>query len=311
MKTILITGVAGFIGSNLAKRLLDEGYKVIGIDNLSSGLIEQIPDGVKFFKGDIREMYFYPIVKGVDCIFHLAAKNCISDCQSNPRETFDINVNGAVNLMEAARIHKVTKVIYAESSAIYEGSDIYPTPESEIKPESFYALSKVGTKLVMDGYAKNHGIITTALRYFCVYGPHQDYRRSIPPLFSSFIIKLLNGETPIIYGDGSKKRDFVYVDDINDFHVKCIEDNRTDNETFNLGCGQNYSVNEIYKIITDKLNIKDITPKYKENLPGETFQNLADITKAKKLGWYPRTSIEDGLQNTIQYILTQLNLNKI
>lgn len=301
MKNIFITGVAGFIGSNLAKRLLQEGYNVAGVDNLSSGVREQVPDGVRFLKGDIRETYFFPLVRGVDCIFHLAAKNCISDCQTNPKETFDINVMGTQNVLEAARIHKVKKFVYAETSALYEGSDVYPTPEWDINPRSFYALSKASAKLLADGYARHHNMNITALRYFCVYGPNQDYRRTIPPLFSALIIKLLKGEQPTIYGDGSKRRDFIYVDDVNDFHIKCIEDSRTDGKTFNLGSGSNYSVDDIYTIVSRLLN-SNIHPKYEDDLPSEAFQNLADISEAKKLGWYPKTTLEEGLEQSIEFI---------
>lgn len=142
MPTILITGVAGFIGSNLAERLLNDlrlrarNLRVIGIDNLSYGVKEQIPEGVEFYQLDIRSKEIYPLFEGVDYVFHLAAKNCISDCQADPVETADINVVGTVNVFEAARRAKVKKVIYAESSAMYEGITIFPTPETEVKPKS-------------------------------------------------------------------------------------------------------------------------------------------------------------------------------
>src|SRR3972149_1830393 len=269
MITVLITGVAGFIGSNLAERLLQEGgYKVIGIDNLSYGIKEQIPDGVDFHQLDIRDSSIIPLFQHSDFVFHFAAKNCISDCQLDPVETADINVTGTVNVFEAARRGKVKKVIYAESSALYEGSEILPTPENDIHPQSFYAISKLSSMYFAQAYSRfydtrslnlpgsnshisqvsdspslpftksrSQGLKFTALRYFCVYGPRQDYRRTIPPVFSSFIIKLLKGEQPIIYGNGEKRRDFIHVDDINDFHIKCMTDDRTTGNVFNLGTG--------------------------------------------------------------------------
>ena len=127
---ILITGVAGFIGSNLADRLLREGYEVKGIDNLAYGVREQVPAGVEFHKIDIRSKEIYPLFDKVDCVFHLAAKNSISDCQNDPLETSDINVTGTVNVFEATRRAHVRKIVYAESSALYEGSDVFPTPET-------------------------------------------------------------------------------------------------------------------------------------------------------------------------------------
>jgi nucleoside-diphosphate-sugar epimerase len=301
MMKVLITGVAGFIGSNLADRLLSEGYRVLGIDNLSYGVREQIPDGVEFYQLDVRSREIYSIFPNVDYVFHLAAKNCIADCQADPFETADINVTGSVNLFEAARRAKVKKVIYAESSALYEGSNIFPTPETEVKAESFYAISKLSSKHFADAYCRFFGIATTALRYFCVYGPRQDYRRTIPPVFSAFIIRLLRKETPVIFGDGFKRRDFIHIDDINDFHLLCMKDERTTGRVFNLGSGLNYSINEIYEMIADHLG-SDIKPIYRPDLPGEALVNMADISEAMKLGWSPRVSLVDGIKTSIDFI---------
>lgn len=298
---ILITGVAGFIGSNLADRLLREGYEVRGIDNLSYGVREQIPDGVDFRQLDIRSTDIYAEFEDMTHVFHFAAKNCISDCQADPVETADINVTGTTNVFEAARRAGVEKVVYAESSALYEGSDVFPTPENEARPESFYALSKYASMLFADGYERYYGLKTTALRYFNVYGPRQDYRRSIPPVFSAFILALLRGERPVIYGTGEKRRDFVYVDDINDFHLQCIADDRTTGQVYNLGSGSNYSVNEIYATIAELLDT-DVTPEYRDNLPGEAEITLADISAARSLGWEAKTTLKQGLQASIDYI---------
>ncbi len=309
---ILITGVAGFIGSNLAERLLNESRKskvesrIIGIDNLSYGVKEQIPNGVEFHQLDIRSKEIYPLFEGVDYVFHLAAKNCISDCQADPVETADINVTGTVNVFEASRRAGVKKIIYAESSALYEGSKVFPTPESELKPESFYAISKQTSMFFAKAYERFYGLRFTALRYFCVYGPRQDYRRTIPPVMSAFIIKLLKGEPPIIYGTGEKRRDFVYVDDVNNFHLLCMEDPRTDGRVFNLGSGKNYSVKEIYELISDLLDIK-IPPIHKPDLPGEAQETLADIKEAQNIGWQPKTDIISGLKEMIKYIRKEIS----
>jgi UDP-glucose 4-epimerase len=307
---ILITGVAGFIGSNLASRLLQEGCEVIGVDNLAYGLRENVPNGVEFHRLDIRDKDIHPCFERVDAVFHLAAKNCLADCQADPVETAEINVSGTVNVFEAARKAKVRKLVYAESSALYEGSSIYPTPESELKPESFYAVSKLASMHFAKAYEEFYGLKFTALRYFCVYGPVQDYRRTIPPVMSAFIIKLLKGEHPLIYGTGEKRRDFVYVDDVNDFHLICIRDDRTNGKVFNVGSGVNYSVNEILHKISGMLGIW-IEPIYKGDLPGEAEVTLADMTQARELGWEPKTLLESGLERAIEYIRQEMKAGRV
>lgn len=310
-KRILITGVAGFIGSNLADRLIQEGnYSIIGIDNLSYGVIEQVPNEVEFHKLDIRDRSIYPLFENIDFVFHLAAKNSLIDCQNDPVEAADINVVGTVNVFEASRKTGIEKVIYAESSALYEGCKNLPSSEENVKPESFYSISKYSTMYLASAYARYYKVKSTALRYFCVYGPRQDYRRTIPPVFSSFIIKLLKRERPIIYGSGDKKRDFVHVDDVNNFHILCMNDDRTTGNVYNLGSGINYSVLDIYQIISKKLE-RSIKPLFKPDLPGEAFANLADISKAKELEWEPKIELIDGLTTAIQYIKDEMKKGEI
>jgi len=298
---ILITGVAGFIGSNLADLLIKNNFDVVGIDNLSYGVSEQIPKGVVFHQEDIRDKKIHNLFSEVEYVFHLAAKNSIIDCENDPIETSDINVNGTINVFNAALKKNVKKVIYAESSAVYEGSKNLPSKESDVSPNSVYAKSKMATNRIANEYSKSKGLVTTGLRYFNVYGPKQDYRRTIPPVFSAFIINLLKGKQPTIFGDGSKKRDFIYVDDVNDFHLMCIENSDTNNEVFNIGSGKNYSIKYIYKEIK-KILQSDINPIFGKNLDFEAYENLANIDKAKKLGWNPKTDLENGLKKSIDYI---------
>jgi nucleoside-diphosphate-sugar epimerase len=301
---IAITGVAGFIGSNLAERLLSEGYEVAGIDNLAYGLREQIPAEVEFFELDIRDRRLSELLRPGDVVFHLAAKNCISDCQDDPVETAAINVTGTVNVFEASRRAGTAKVVYAESSALYEGSDVLPTPEREARPQSFYAVSKLAGMAFAEAFRRYHGMRTTALRYFCVYGPRQDYRRAIPPVMSAFIIRLMRGEQPVIYGTGEKRRDFIHVNDVNDFHLRCISDNRTDGRVFNLGGGVSYSVKEIYQQVAKLLDSSAI-PAYRPDLQGEAEETLADISAARELGWQPKITLEQGLASFVDYYRTR------
>jgi UDP-glucose 4-epimerase len=150
----------------------------------------------------------------------------------------------------------------------------------------------------------------TALRYFCVYGPRQDYRRTIPPLFSAFIIKLLRGKQPTIFGTGEKRRDFIHVDDVNSFHLQCLNDPRTIGGVYNLGSGVNYSVNEIFRFVTDLLQSK-IEPLYESDLPGEAFANLADISAAKQLGWSPKIDLVRGLQTSIDFLRAEMSKGNV
>ena len=305
MANILITGIAGFIGSNLADDLLSLGHEVTGLDDLSQGVRWNIPAGSRFVHADIASPGIHQHFENVDVVIHLAAKNCISDCQKDPVATARQNVLGTVNVFEACRKTKVGKVIYTESSALYEGSSRFPTPETEFAPKSFYAMSKAADRLFADAFREYYDMRITALRYFCVYGPRQDYRRTVPPLMSAFALKLLRGEAPVIYGDGSKRRDFVYIDDANRFTMQCAFDSQTDGKVYNVGSGCNYSVKEIYEAIEAQLQT-GIGPEFHPDLPGEAQTTLADISAARSVGWHPETDISTGLSHLIAYIKRQL-----
>jgi UDP-glucose 4-epimerase len=300
-KKVLVTGCAGFIGSNLCKRLCNEGYKVIGIDNLSYGTLENIDERVNFHKKDIRDTTIYPLFEGVDTVFHLAAKNCLIDCLNNPLETSEINVYGTVNVLEGARKARVRKFIYADTSAEYEGVPDFPSKVDRVCPVGIYAVSKRGASLFCESYRNLLGMHGVTVRYFNVYGPAQDWRRVVPPVMSAFIIKLLKGERPVIYGTGEKRRDFIYVDDINLFHLMAMNDERLDGGTFNVGSGVNYSINEIFQAVEDILQT-GLIPIYKEELPGEAQITLADISRERELGWEPRVDLPEGLRRSIEYI---------
>lgn len=300
-RRIVVTGAAGFIGSNLALRLLAEGYDVVGIDDLSQGVVEQVPDAVDFHRADVRSSAIQPLLEGAAAVFHFAAKNCIPDCQNEPVEAASINIVGTVNVFEAARRARVRRVIYAESSALYERLATVPTPEDRVAPGSMYAITKLACAEFATAFARFHAMNMTALRYFCVYGPRQDYRRTIPPVMSAFILRLLRGERPVIYGTGEKRRDFVYIDDVNDFHMRCLTDPRTHGGTFNLGSGTDHSINEVLAELQALLDT-DLAPHHEPDLPGEAERTCADITRARALGWSPRVSLRDGLERSIHYI---------
>lgn len=298
---VLVTGVAGFIGSHLATRLLDEGEEVIGIDNLSAGAPENVDPRVVLHREDIRSRGIYPLFQGVDAVFHLAAKNCLADCLQDPVETAEVNVAGTANVMEAACRAGVREVIYADTSAEYEGVRDFPSRVDRIMPLSVYALSKRAGAMFCEAYQRFHGLRVTMLRYFNVYGPAQDWRRAIPPLMSAFAIRLLQGERPIIYGTGEKRRDFIYIEDVTEFNVLALRDPRTDGQVYNVGSGVNYSVNEVFLAIEDLLKT-GLRPVYKDDLPGEAEVTLADIQKERQLGWHPRVGLREGVERSIAYI---------
>ena len=248
---------------------------------------------------DIRDPALSSACSGVDVVFHLAAKNCITDCQQDPVETADINVTGSANVFQAAHETGVGKVVYAESSALYEGSTVLPTPESEEAPESFYALSKQAERLFALGFEQAHGLPMTALRYFCVYGPRQDYRRTIPPVMSAFIMKLLQGEAPSSTERGkapglcSRRRR-------QRLSRACMH-RGLPTATRGSGSGVNYSIRDIYQHISDLLGV-DIPPQHEPDFPEEAQETLADITLAKSVGWAPRVSLVEGLKTMEAFI---------
>jgi UDP-glucose 4-epimerase len=300
-KRILLTGAAGFIGGNLAKHLLDHGYSVVGIDDLSAGTLENVDPRVEFHRLDIRDTEIHPFLSNVDGVFHLAAKTSLTDCADKPLVAASINVVGTLNVLEAARKAGVRKFVYADTSAEYEGISQFPTPEDDVRPIGIYAASKHGGAAFCDSYRRLYAIDITTVRYFNVYGPAQDWRRIIPPVMSGFILRMLRGERPIIYGNGEKRRDFIYVDDVNDLHLTILTDARSAGRVFNAGTGTNFSVNQIYELIEGLLRT-GLKPIYKPEFPGEAQITLASISHARSLGWAPKVSIEEGLRRSIRYI---------
>lgn len=300
-KRILVTGVAGFVGSNLATYLLDSGYAVVGIDNLSAGTAENVDSRVDFHKLDIRDAEIYPLFENLDGAFHLAAKSSLTDCLAKPLDAAGVNVVGTLNVLEAARQAKVPKLVYADTSAEYEGIDQFPTGEDQVKPIGVYAASKHGGAAFCDSYRELYKMNITTVRYFNVYGPAQDWRRVVPPVMSAFIIRMLRGERPVIYGTGEKRRDFIYVDDVNALHRIILENPRSAGRVFNVGTGANFSVNQIYELVEGLLQT-GLKPIYKPDLPGEAAVTLADISSARQLGWSPQVDMREGLRRSIRYI---------
>jgi len=297
---ILVTGVAGFIGSNLADRLLAEGHQVSGLDNLAYGVKEQVPEGVRFQKGDVRSKDIYPHFKGMDAVFHLAAKNCIADCQEDPVETADINVTGTVNVLEACKQAGVRKVVYAESSAVYEGSKTYPTPEEDEHAESFYAASKLAEKHFAGAFARFHKMDLTALRYFCVYGPRQDYKGAYVAVIMKMLDAIDAGEPLTVFGDGSQAYDFVHVADCARANVLAMRAS-TQDRFYNVGTGVRTSIKELAEMI---VRLTGANRPMRHEPGGLTFvRNRIGCPRraAAEIGFTAATGLEEGLRDLIRW----------
>jgi UDP-glucose 4-epimerase len=301
----MVTGVAGFVGSNLGKHLLARGYSVVGIDDLSAGTLENVDKGIEFHKLDIRDSKVYQLTEGIDVLFHLAAKASLTDCLAQPIEAASVNTLGTLNMLEAAHKAQVPKFVYADTSAEYEGIEEFPQKEDKVLPIGVYAASKHGGYAFCESYRRLYGMNITVMRYFNVYGPAQDWRRVIPPVMCAFILRMLRGERPMIYGSGEKRRDFIYVDDVNDLHMAVLDNPKSEGMIVNAGTGTNFSVNEVYTLVEEQLK-SGLKPIYKPDLPGEAQITLADITNAKSLGWEPKIEIREGLRRSIKYLKEQL-----
>lgn len=287
--TVLITGVAGFLGSSLAGRLVQEGYTVVGVCSDSVTARTRVPLEVQLHECDIRSPELHLLFQGVDVVFHLAAKSSVAACQEDPVGTVDINVGGTANVFEAARRANVGKVVYASSSVL----------EEIAKQKTFYAISKSADERLAEGFTAAFRLATVGLRYFNIYGPGQDYR-SDPQVISRFISALTQGQRPILFeGYEQNRRDFVHIDDIHDFHLLCIKDARVNNRIFQLGSGKQYTMAEIIQTIQKILgtNIEPIIkPRTAIDAPSST---RADIRDARALGWEPKMGLEEGLRSMI------------
>ena len=320
---ILITGGAGFVGTNLIPMLLSQGHSVTVIDNLAHGsYISEVHDRITFIKSDItsRDLLFSQVNNiQPDATFHFAGLVSIYDCHKNPYDAIQNNIVGSVNLFDACLAAGCPRVIFSETSAVYENCELLHSGyfEGQSDPTTVYASTKAAVAILAESYARTKGLQYTALRYFNIAGPIQDYKRTVPPLFAGFALRLIGGSNPIIFGDGHRRRDFIHVDDINDFHVKCLTNQKTIGQTYNLGCGRSYSLYEIGDLIHSVLTERNYAVKSKieyDMLPeinGEAFDIYADISKAKSLDWEPKRSLRQAIEDTIIYLEKEIQLGNI
>lgn len=307
MKTVLVTGSAGFIGGHLVDKLLSIGYRVIGVDNLSSGLQSTVDSHI--LSGNFVPKY-YDIrsekVEGVfreyrpEKVFHLAAIAGVVPSINEPVIADDVNVNGTVNILNFARKYGCKKVIFSSSSSVYGGAAPVPTAENEpLRPLSPYALQKKVGEEYCKLFSEVYDIDTVCLRYFNVFGPRQRADSAYAAVISSFCNNLKNKERPVIFGSGEQYRDFCPVENIVYANILAADYNiKLNGESFNVGCGERVTINNLAK------RIGALPPLYEDGRPGDVDKSQADITKIKNiLNYTVKTSFEQGLENTVRWYL--------
>ena len=313
-KKILVTGGAGFIGSNLCEFMLKQGSKVICLDNLSTGNIKNIESflnhrNFKFTNGDIRNLNdCLESAKNVDYILHQAALGSVPRSIEDPVTSSEVNIIGFLNMLIAAKENKVKRFVYAASSSTYGDSLDLPKKENNIgKPLSIYAITKYTNEMYSDVFSKIFGLETIGLRYFNVYGKRQDPNGSYAAVIPKFVKQLINGENPTINGDGTNSRDFTYIDDVVNANILSLLTTNKEaiNNVYNIAYGEKNSLNDLAKYLKKYLSfyrksIDKIEIIYGPEREGDIAHSLACIEKANnKLNYIPKFSLEKGLKKAI------------
>lgn len=305
----LVTGGAGFIGSNLCEALLNMGYKVRCLDDLSTGKQENVdlfinnPD-YEFIKGDIKDLdTCLKACEGIDFVMNEAAWGSVPRSIEMPLYYCANNIVGTLNMLEAAMQNKVKKFVYASSSSVYGDEPVLPKTEGkEGNLLSPYALTKRADEEWAKQYSMHYGLPTVGLRYFNVFGRRQDPNGAYAAVIPKFIKQLLHGERPTINGDGTQSRDFTYVENVVEANLRaCLSDDRANGQVFNVAFGGREYLNDIYKSISKVLGV-NIEPIYGCDRKGDIKHSNADISKAKELlGYNPEYSFDQGLKEAIEW----------
>ncbi len=310
----LITGGAGFIGSNLARSILAKGHDVVILDNFSTGKREnltEIADDVELIEGDLRDAGIVAqAVAGCRAIFHQGALGSVPRSVEDPLTSHDVNVNGTINVLEVARAAGVKRVTFAASSSAYGDQPVSPKVETmQPLPKSPYAASKIACEAYMQAYADAFEMETVCLRYFNVFGPRQDPFGAYAAVIPAFVSKLLKGEQPTVFGDGEQTRDFCYIDNV--CHANWLAATAPadvcDGRPRNIACEEKTSLNEILTLLNELLGT-DIEAIYADPRPGDVKHSLADVTLAREtLGYEPQVFFRDGLQRAIGWYRENLS----
>ncbi len=315
---ILVTGGAGFIGSNLCEELLKRGNDVVCLDNFSTGKMENIlplisafPKNFQLIVGDIRNLEdCQRAVAGCEAVLHEAALGSVPRSIKDPATTNAVNISGFLNMLIAARDAKIRRFVYAASSSTYGDSTVLPKIENVIgKPLSPYAVTKFVNELYADVFAKTYGISCIGLRYFNVFGRRQDPHGAYAAVIPLFVKKLMNRESPTINGDGEFSRDFTYIDNVIQMNLLALGDvvPEAENQVYNTAYGQRTTLNELVLYLKEFLSefdpeIAAVPVIYGENRLGDIPHSLANIDKAKKLlGYSPKFSVRDGLKIAVKW----------
>lgn len=313
---ILITGGAGFIGSNLCEHFISKGYEVVCLDNFATGHRHNLTafsthGNFKLIEGDIRNLSDCErAVKGVDYVLHQAALGSVPRSINDPITTNDVNVSGFLNMLVASRDAKVKRFVYAASSSTYGDSESLPKVEETIgKPLSPYAITKYVNELYADIFSKTYGLETIGLRYFNVFGRKQDPNGAYAAVIPKFVMQLMAHESPVINGDGNFSRDFTYIDNVIQMNELAMSTHNSDalNTVYNTAFGDRTTLNDLVKYLKESLSqydsaIADVAVIHGPNRAGDIPHSLASIDKAKKLlGYQPQFSMQNGLKEAVKW----------
>ncbi|OGC77977.1 MAG: Vi polysaccharide biosynthesis protein VipB/TviC [candidate division Zixibacteria bacterium RBG_16_50_21] len=308
MNVYLVTGGAGFIGSHLVSELVKRKQVVRVLDNFSTGKkenLEQVLDRIQLVTGDIRSFDLAKeVTKGVDYVLHQAALPSVERSVKDPLTTNQVNLDGTLNLLEAAKLNSVKSFVFASSSSVYGNTPKLPKKEKmPPDPLSPYALSKLAGERYCRLFFELYGLNTVCLRYFNVFGPRQDPQSHYAAVIPKFILAMVREQPPTIFGDGRQSRDFTFIDNVVRANLLACENRLAAGEIFNIACGKRFSLNQLYKILTRTLG-NSRRPVYTKPRPGDVRHSLADISKSRKILKYKvEVDFQTGLRRTIDWFL--------
>ncbi|RXH58540.1 SDR family oxidoreductase [Granulicella sibirica] len=315
MAVMLVTGIAGFIGSHLADALVQQGHEVRGLDNFATGSrrnLAGVADRIDVRVVDLRdEERVAEACEGVDTIFHEGALPSVPRSVKEPRPSHETNIDGTFNLLEGARLAGVKRIVYAASSSAYGDQPGFPRVETMApKPLSPYAVQKLTCELYLQSYWQVYGIETVCLRYFNIFGPRQVPDSPYSGVMARFILQMMRGEQPVIFGDGEQGRDFTYIANVVQANLLAASAlaEKVAGRVFNVACGERHTLNETFGLLAGLLNYAR-GPKYGPERAGDVRDSLADISAAREaFGYAPELGFEEGLRRTVAWYKTQTEM---